>query len=109
MTDFLQIATPFALLGIPVFPLMPGSKVPPAGLHWDREATTDMNRIAEWDAANHNFNVGLAALPDCEFCFLEFDVKGGMKQVVKDMNQDDIPPIARGASGRNKDLLRHAQ
>jgi Bifunctional DNA primase/polymerase, N-terminal len=109
MTDFLRIATPFAQLGIPVFPLMPGTKVPPAGLHWDKKATTDMNRIAEWDAANHDYNVGLAALPGGECCFLEFDVKGGMKQVVKDMNQDDIPPtrIQRSGKGGAHLIFRH--
>ena len=100
MTDFLAIATPFVQLGIPVFPLMPGTKVPPAGLHWDQESTTDMNKIAAWDATNHNYNVGLAALPGGEFCFLEFDVKNGMRRVVKEMKADDIPATRIQKSGK---------
>lgn len=50
----------YALQGLPVFPLRPGEKVPPPGLHWRDEATTDLTRVRELFAAHPGANVGLA-------------------------------------------------
>ena len=70
--SFLSNATPFIKLGIPVFPLRPGTKVPPANFHFLEEATTDPKKIAAWNAQNPDCNVALLA--NDEFCFLEFDI-----------------------------------
>lgn len=98
MATFLEIATPLANLGIPVFPLASGTKVPPSGLHFKVEATIDPKRIAEWNAIDPNYNVALLARPD-EFCFLEFDVHGGMKAAAQEMGQE-VPLTRTQKSGR---------
>ena len=97
--SFQTIAEPFIKLGIPVFPLVHRDKVPPAGLHWDKVATTDPAKIAKWDAINPDYNVGLAALPDGEICFLEFDIKGGVKPAANEMEQD-VPLTRTQRSGK---------
>jgi|SRR5579872_103104 len=94
---FEEIASPLATLGIPVFPLAPRSKEPPAGLHFTEEATTDPKRIAEWNAIEPRYNVAILARPN-EFCFLEFDVKGGMKAAAAEMGQE-IPRTRVQKSG----------
>jgi hypothetical protein len=97
--SFQTIAEPFIKLGIPVFPLVHGEKCPPAGLHWNQVATTDPLKIAEWDAADPDYNVGLAALPNGEFCFLEFDVAKGMSTAAAEMEQQ-IPLTRTQVSGK---------
>ena len=98
MATFLEIATPLAKLGIPVFPLARGSKVPPSGLHFKAEATTDLRRITEWNLVDPDYNVALLARPH-EFCFLEFDVHGGMKAAAQEMGQE-VPKTRTQKSGR---------
>jgi hypothetical protein len=95
--DFASIAQPFIKLGIPVFPLMPGEKVPPKGLHFVQEATTDPAKVEAWGKENPDYN--LALLANCEFGFLEFDVKAGMKAAAKQMGQE-VPETRTQKSGR---------
>ena len=83
--SFLSIATPFAELGIRVFPLQPGKKVPIADMKFLTEATTNMTRVEEWNTENCNYNVGILA--DDNFCFLEFDIKEGMKLAAEEMGE----------------------
>ncbi len=94
---FSSIAQPFIKLGIPVFPLTPGEKVPPKDFHFLQEATTDAAKIEVWDRENPDYNVALLA--NGEFCFLEFDVKGGMKAAAKEMGQE-MPRTRTQKSGR---------
>ena len=82
---FTTIAEPFIKLGIPVFPLVPGDKFPPKGLAFLREATTDPGKVMAWGRENPDYNVALLA--NGEFCFLEFDVKGGMKAAATELGQ----------------------
>jgi hypothetical protein len=89
--SFLSIATPFIQLGIPVFPLSPGTKVPPAGFHFLEEATTEPKMVAAWNAQNPDCNVALLA--NDEFCFLEFDIARGLSKATAEMEQ--IAPITR--------------
>lgn len=110
MADFISIATPFARLGIPVFPLMSGTKIPPSGLHWDKEASSDLNKVAEWNQANSNYNVGLAALPDGGFCFLEFDVEGGMKAAAREMGEKTpTTRVQQSGKGFAHFIFRHTE
>ena len=47
-TTFLERAVPYAKFGIPVFPLMPREKCPPASMTaWPELATTDLTQIAD--------------------------------------------------------------
>jgi hypothetical protein len=48
----------YARVGIPVFPLMPGKKVP-ATKHGKDDATTDLRVIRSWWRRNPNHNIGL--------------------------------------------------
>jgi hypothetical protein len=50
----------YAAHGLPVFPLRPGSKVPPPGLRWRDAATTDPARVRDLFAAHPGANLGLA-------------------------------------------------
>jgi hypothetical protein len=86
--SFLTIATPFVALGIPVFPLTPKTKIPPAGFHFLEEATIDPVKVASWNEENPDYNVALLA--NGEFCFLEFDVAKGMSAAAAEM-EHEIP------------------
>src|ERR1035441_3384894 len=106
--SFLTIATPFIQLGIPVFPLWPRTKVPPAGFHFLEEATTDPKKVAAWNAQNPDCNVALLA--NDEFCFLEFDVARGLTNAAGEMGQ--MLPITRSQkSGRGFGhyIFRHTE
>ena len=94
---FATIAQPFIKLGIPVFPLAPGEKVPPKDLHFLQEATTDPTKVEAWGRENPHYNVALLA--NGEFCFLEFDIKGGMKAAAVEMGQE-VPQTRTQRSGR---------
>ncbi len=83
--SFKDIAAPFIALGIPVFPLLPKVKEPPSGMAFLEEATTDSNKVEQWNTDNPDFNVALLA--DGEFGFLEFDIVGGMEQACADTGQ----------------------
>ena len=74
---FSSIAQPFIKLGIPVFPLIPGEKIPPKDFHFLQEATIDPAKVEAWGRENPDYNVALLA--NGEFCFLEFDIKGGIR------------------------------
>ena len=98
-TTFLERALPYAKLGIPVFPLMPCEKRPPASMaSWPELATTDLAQIAAWNEENPDFNCALVALPG-QFLILEFDVRGGMKAAAAEMEQP-IPCTRVHRSGK---------
>ena len=105
---FASIAQPFIKLGIPVFPLTPGEKVPPKDFHFLQEATTDPAKIQEWDRENPDYNVALLA--NGQFCFFEFDIKGGMKAAAKEMGQE-MPRTRTQKSGRGFGhyIFRHTE
>ena len=95
--SFLSIATPFIRLGIPVFPLCPRTKVPPANFRFLEEATTDPAKIALWNSQNPDYNVALLA--NSEFCFLEFDIAKGLTNAAVAMSE--VAPVTRSQkSGR---------
>lgn len=82
---FKDIALPIAKLGIPVFPLLPKVKEPPPGMKFLEEATTDPNRIEQWNVDNPNYNV--AMLADGDFGFLEFDITDGIEKACAEKHQ----------------------
>ena len=59
MTRHLRAARKYAKLGIGVFPLAEGEKVPVAGSRGFHDATTDTEQIRWWWNENRWFNVGL--------------------------------------------------
>lgn len=59
--SLLEAALAWAGRGYRVFPLAPGTKIPPKGFAWKAEATTDPGRIAEWWGADPRYNIGVAA------------------------------------------------
>jgi hypothetical protein len=83
--SFKNIALPIAKLGIPVFPLQPKVKEPPPGMKFLEEATTDPNKIEQWNSDNPNYNV--AMLADGEYGFLEFDIPDGIEQACTEKHQ----------------------
>jgi hypothetical protein len=96
--SFASIATPFINLGISVFPLSPGTKIPPAGLKFLEAATTNAQTIARWNAENPNYNVALLA--NEEYCFLEFDIAHGFSKATKSMGQQEVPQTRSQMSGK---------
>lgn len=86
-------------MGVPVFPLVPREKCPPATMTgWQERATTDPAQIAAWNVENQDYNVALVAQPG-GVCFLEFDIKGGMKAAAEEMGQA-LPQTRVHVSGK---------
>jgi hypothetical protein len=84
---FLERAKPYAEMGIPIFPLLPREKRPPASLSdWPNVATTNIAQIEAWNAENPDFNCALVAQPS-GIVILEFDVANGMANAAREMNQ----------------------
>jgi putative DNA primase/helicase len=99
MSNFLEIATPYAQMGIPVFPLLPNEKRPPASMtDWPDIATTDSAQIAKWNAEEPNYNFGLVAKPD-GIVILEFDIAKGMPLAAQKMGQE-VPKTRVHISGK---------
>lgn len=55
-----ESAKSWARRGFRVFPITPGDKVPPKGLKWKQEATTDQDKITAWWAFNPQYNYAVA-------------------------------------------------
>jgi putative DNA primase/helicase len=97
--NFLERAKPYAEMGIPVFPLLPCEKRPPAHLtDWPDVATTDLARIEKWNAENPDYNCGIVAKPD-GVVFLEFDIPKGMPLAAQEMGQT-VPKTRYHISGK---------
>lgn len=56
----LEHALGWAARGFRVFPILPGDKVPPKGLAWKDEATTDPSKLRSWWAFEPRYNYGVA-------------------------------------------------
>ena len=95
--NYLDIATPFIDLGIKVFPLPVGQKAPIAGMSFLTEATTDPAKIKKWNTDDPNYNVGILA--DDNWCFLEFDIKKGMRLATEEMGNQPAPTTRIQRSG----------
>lgn len=60
MTPILDAALAWAARGFRVFPVQPGSKVPPKGMSFTTEATTDAAKIEAWWHFEPRYNFGVA-------------------------------------------------
>lgn len=58
--SLLDAALAWAERGFRVFPLAPGTKMPPKGFAWKAEATTDRAKLTGWWAVQPDYNVGVA-------------------------------------------------
>jgi hypothetical protein len=83
---FIDIAQPFIKIGMPVFPLAKGTKIPPVGFHFKEEATTDQAQIEKWNATDSSYNVAIYL--NGAFCALEFDIKGGMTSLCNQLGRE---------------------
>lgn len=80
--SFLESALHLASLGYYVFPLLPGRKTPPAGMHFKEMATRDPDKLRAWWERNPNYNVGVytGRFGDDEALFIvDVDVKEGKR------------------------------
>lgn len=58
--SLLQAALYYASIGLPVFPLQPGTKIPHPGTHGCKDATTDEATVRAWWDRWPNSNVAIA-------------------------------------------------
>jgi Bifunctional DNA primase/polymerase, N-terminal/AAA domain len=58
--SLLEAALAWAGRGFRVFPLAPGTKIPPKDFAWKAEATTDPARLTAWWSADPSYNIGVA-------------------------------------------------
>ena len=63
--------------GWEVFPLQPRAKVPLAGSHGFKDATTDEAQIRAWWAAHPDSNIGIATGKRSGFFVIDIDVRNG--------------------------------
>lgn len=68
----LEIAHSYQEHGFPVYPFMPGTKVPLKGSHGYKDATIDQNQASEWWQQNPNYNIGLS-LSSMNILMLDID------------------------------------
>ena len=86
-TTFLERAMPFIALGIPVFPLMPREKRPPASMTaWPELATTDLTQVVAWNKDDPDYNCALVARLG-QLVVLEFDINDGMESAAAEMGK----------------------
>ena len=107
---FADRALPLASLGIPVIPVLPHDKKTILS-DWQSLATIDPEQIAEWNKQDPQFNVGLVARAIVgEVCFLEFDVRGGMKAAAEEMGQS-VPKtrVHKSGSGYAHFIFTHTE
>ena len=52
-------ARAYAAAGIPVFPIIPGDKIPPSGTNSFYSATTDRDQVDRWWSDNPNYNIAI--------------------------------------------------
>jgi hypothetical protein len=97
---FIDIATPLAALGIRVFPLSAGTKVPPRGMGFTRWASTDPGQMGQWNAEDQSYNVGMLATWETVW-FLEFDIANGLQGMMAEMNVAEKPATRAQRSGRS--------
>lgn len=78
----------YASMGMCVFPLQPGTKVPMTA-HGVKDATNDEPTIREWWARYPDAGIGLAARAEKigDPCFLEYDMKPTLKDWAKNEGQ----------------------
>src|SRR5215469_5196528 len=73
-TDKRIAALDWAARGFKVFRLSPGTKIPPVGSDWTREATSDPDTVENWWRSTPDANIGV--LCD-DLCIVDIDVKDG--------------------------------
>lgn len=72
-SPLLSAALRLAALGLPVFPLVPGAKLP-AVKSYESKATTDPEKLRRWWARNPRYNIGISTR---NLVVIDVDVKHG--------------------------------
>jgi len=104
MSFFCDNAIEYASLGLPVFPIAPGLKVPLIK-EWQNLATTDERQIMRWAREAPNANVGILTGPRSGVLVVDVDVKDGRdgRKTLIDLEArgKELPdcPVSRTPSG----------
>jgi hypothetical protein len=108
----LEWAQKYASMGLRVFPLQPGTKVPMTA-HGVKDATDDLLLIEDWWTRTPSAGIGLAARAERvgDPCFLEFDQKPWLPAWAKELGQEK--PVTRlhksGGKGGPHYIFRHTE
>ena len=102
--SLLEAAIAWAGRGFRVFPLSPGTKIPPKGLAWKAEATTDPARLTAWWAENPSYNIGVAT--GGGLIVIDVDPKPGVEGALLALDLPDDTLTVRTPSGGRHLYLR---
>jgi KaiC/GvpD/RAD55 family RecA-like ATPase len=96
----------YAGLGWPVFPLVPGEKLPllskARGGNGVLDATTDTETVTAWWTANPNANIGLATGRDADLYVVDIDDALGEEALLR---YGDLPQTPESHTGKGRHLL----
>lgn len=93
----LEAALAWAARGFRIFPLSVGSKVPPRGMRFKQEATTDPEKIRSWWAFEPRYNVGVAT--GNGYNVVDVDVRKGGAATLLELDLPDATLTVSTPSG----------
>lgn len=103
MTALASAAVRFALRGLAVFPLAPGTKVPLAGSHGVRDATMDCDVIRARLSRNPTANIGIATGRKSGLWVLDYDPRHGGDKSLAELEREHgrLPATVQVATPSN--------
>ncbi len=96
-------AIAYALIGLKVFRLVPGTKVPFKGSHGFYDATSDLEVIFEWWSNEPDANIGIVSGHSSRIVVLDVDPRNGGDESLEKLTQlhSGLPKTATAITSEN--------